>query len=486
MADKEKNNKEEKVIHTKSKVKDGQYVCPNCGSSEVEPNPKTGKLRCIYCASEFDGKSITGIENNLKNLKGLSRGSGAGKIKADVKDVVTLKCGGCGAEVVIDTASSSHARCHWCRSILSINSQIENGAVPDCLLPFSLKKEEAQVKINEFVRQRRFFAHPTFKREFTTDNIMGVYFPYMIVDANSHAKFSGEGEHLVRKYTVGSGDNRKTYYDADNYHVVREFDMTVDDLSVESNSNRIDKEREDQTNNIINSIMPFDTENCIAYEGNYLVGYTSERRDVNIEDLEEKVEKQLKDIARYAAREECKFYDRGVRWDEEEFKVIGTQWLAAYLPVWLYSYQQVKGKKKILHYVAVNARTGEVMGSVPINQPLLIGISTIIEIICAIIGLFLFIVSYSGSDDDDSSIFLAILAGGFIFYGIMYARYRNKSARHTYEKETKKNIDNLEKVDDLISHKTRLRNATIQNRNDSKLEGDNVKINKSSEENDSK
>ena len=46
---------------------------------------------------------------------------------------------------------------------------------------------------------------------------MGVYFPYMVVDVNSHAKLIGQGEHLVRRYTRGSGDDSRTYYDADLY-----------------------------------------------------------------------------------------------------------------------------------------------------------------------------------------------------------------------------------------------------------------------------
>ena len=41
---------------------------------------------------------------------------------------------------------------------------------------------------------------------------------------------------------------------------------------VESNSIRLDKTRNSETNNIINSIMPFDTENCIQYQSNYLIG----------------------------------------------------------------------------------------------------------------------------------------------------------------------------------------------------------------------
>jgi hypothetical protein len=43
--------------------------------------------------------------------------------------------------------------------------------------------------------------------------------------------------------------------------------------------------------------------------------------------------------------------------------------VSAYLPVWLYSYHQTKSNgRSFLHYVAVNARTGETMGSVPVNQ----------------------------------------------------------------------------------------------------------------------
>ena len=467
------------VIQVAKQTKDGQVKCPGCGASELTPDPKTGKLKCGYCGMEFDGNTLN-IGNDIFNLKGTIIGMGAKNIKKDANDTVTLKCGGCGAEVVIDTAHAPHARCHWCRSILSINSQIENGSIPDAILPFKTPKEEAREKIDTFVKKRTFFAHPTFKKEFTTENIMGVYYPYLLVDANCHATFSGEGEHLVRRYTVGSGDDRETRYDADAYNVSREFDIAIDDLTIESNSDRLDKTSNDKTNNIINSIMPFDTENCLEYQSNYLVGYTSERRDMNIEELNHKVGSQLKDIGRYSIKPDLKFYDRGIRWDTEDFKVIGTRWLAAYLPVWLYSYMQVKGDKKILHYVAVNARTGETMGSVPINMPLLIGISAIIEAICIVVGLMLFFaIAASDSEDSNPLVALLIFLGGFIFYGIMYARYRNKGARHTYEKETHHMIKNIIRKDELLEHRKGLRNSQLKNRNDEKIEGDSIQPKKS-------
>lgn len=468
---------EDKIINTKTKAKDGQLKCPNCGASEIEPNPKTGKLRCIYCFSEFDGKEAT-KEKDIKSLKGKTKGSGTSDIKEDAEKVITLRCGGCGAEVVIDMENAPHARCHWCRSILSINSQVDNGAIPDSILPFKTPKEEAQKYINNFVAKRRFYANPVFKKEFTTDNIMGVYFPYLLVDANCHANFSGEGEHLIRRYTVKSGDDEETRYDADAYHVERDFDIAIDGLTIESNSTRLDKKDNSQTNNVINAIMPFDTENCIEYQSNYLVGYTSEKRDINIDNIEEKVESELKDVARHAIKPENTFYDRGISWKNEDFKVIGTQWMSAYLPVWLYSYQEVKGNKKVLHYVAVNARTNETMGSVPINKPLLFLVSSIIEIIGGILGIFLFLITSSDSDDDPSMAFLFLLASGFIYYFVIYTKYRNQNARHTYEKETKNEISNLKKKDELIGRRKGLKSSTISNRNDNKIEGESKKLKK--------
>ena len=61
-------------------------------------------------------------------------------------------------------------------------------------------------------------------------------------------------------------------------------------------------------------------------------------------------------------------FDRGVRWEQERLDVHGTRWVAMYLPVWLYSYHQPGRNGGMLHYIAVNGRTGETMGSVPVQQ----------------------------------------------------------------------------------------------------------------------
>ena len=450
---------EPKIIQTDNGKENGQNKCPRCGATDVNLDIKSGKLKCNYCRFVFEPGKLDQLDIAIEKLDGQIIASGASNIKADSKDMLTLKCDSCGAEVVVDTTSGAGARCHWCRNQLSLNKQIPNGAVPDYVLPFAFEKEPAEEIIQKFVKKRRFYANTAFKKEFTTENIMGVYFPYMIVDANTHASFSGQGEHLVRRYTRGSGDNKKTYYDADLYDVEREFDLMIDNLTVESNSDRINNKASHKTNNVINAIMPFDIENVVAWDANFIKGFTSEKRDINIDELRPLVERQTKDVARFAANESLQFYDRGLKWHQENVTIKGQKWSSAYLPVWLYSYQQVKGQKKLLHYVAVNARTKEVMGSVPLNWPKLLFVSGVIEALGGWITV---------ASEGDGWI---ALVGGVGYAGAIYAKYRNTKARHSHEKETTTKVSALRKVDVFKKHLKKLRNSRMSGANNDKVHG---------------
>lgn len=424
--------------------KNGQNKCPKCGATDISLNTNTGKLKCNYCRYEFETEKI----QEESEIDGEIITSGAQDIKKDNQNIITLKCSSCGAEVVIDTLDNTQARCHWCRNILSINQQIPNGVIPDVILPFNVTKEQAKEKMETFVGNRRFFAHPKFKKEFTTDNIMGVYLPYMIVDINAHVSFSGKGEQKVKSYTVYNGENEKTYYDADLYQIEREFDIEIEGLSIESSSDKLNYKDLSKTNKVINAIMPFDIENCVKYNANYLKGYTSEKRDVNIEQLKPKIEKQSKDIAKFAANDTIRQYNRGVEWDKQNFEYDGIRWKTAYLPVWLYSYQEAKKGKDKIHYIAVNGRTMETEGSFPIRIPKLL---TILVLVVSIINPF-FILIY------------------LIICAIVFKKSRNSGPRHYYEKETKNEIFNIRKVDNFIKRKTRLSNSTMKRANNEEID----------------
>jgi hypothetical protein len=346
-------------------------VPPLPGSTDIRHKPGTDLLVCLYCRNEWEGERVEelfGFGDGIDRLKGTVRASGARDIAADAAVLMTFKCSGCGAEVTVNTESAMTARCHWCRHVFGVNEQVPNGAVPDAVLPFRVKKDDAVARIRQFVDKRRLFALKEFKEQFTPENVVGVYLPYMIVDGNASAAVAGKGEIKTREYTRGTDNNKKTYYDADIYRVERQVDFTVDDLPLESSTERGNLDTRVNTNNIINTILPFDTKNAVKWNASYLSGFTSEKRNSNVDQLQPRLEDQLLSIARAQVEASTRRYDRGVRWEQEQLDVHGTRWVSMYLPVWLYSYHQPGSNGGMLHYIAVNGRTGETMGSVPVQQ----------------------------------------------------------------------------------------------------------------------
>lgn len=449
------------VVETNKDGKIAQDKCPKCGATDISLNIKNGKLRCNYCRCEFAGEKLEGLVEDISFLKGEVIASGGKEIDKSFENIITLKCDSCGAEVVVDTTSSTQNKCHWCRNMLSIDKQIPNGAVPDLVLPFKIEKQDARNLIESFTNKRKFYANTKFINEFRTDNIMGVYLPYLVVDVNSHAYLKGKAEIETRSYYVGHKEHRERVYDADVYSISREYDLIIEGLTIESNSDRIKNGSDNKTNNVINAIMPFDIENCVKFKSNFLNGFTSEKRDIDIEDIKPLVNTQVKDISRYAASETARKYNRGIRWEKEDLDIIGEQWKTAYLPVWLYSYQDTKNN--VLHYVAVNARTKETMGSIPINFTKLLTISFLVELLGLFMVLFV--------DWDYSFIFLSL---GFFYYVFIYQSYRNKDQRHRHEIETKKQISNLNKTDTLTGRIRGVRHSKVSGSNESEVKGSTI------------
>ena len=354
-----------------TELADGLNRCPKCGGSDIRQRPGTDLLVCLYCRNEWHGERVEeafGFGAGLDALEGTIVASGARDIAADAASLATFKCTACGAEVTVNTETAMTARCHWCRHVFGVNEQVANGAVPDAVLPFHIRKDDAVARIRQFVDKRKLFALEAFKAQFTPENVIGVYLPYMVVDGRASAEVRGKGEVKTREYTRGSGKDRKTYYDADVYAVDRQLDFTVDDLPLESSTERGNLDTRANTNNIINTILPFDTKNAVKWNASYLVGFSSEKRNADVEHLRPRLEDQLLSIARAQVEGSVDRYDRGVRWEQEGLDIHGTRWVSMYLPVWLYSYHQPGRNGGLLHYIAVNGRTGETMGSVPVQQ----------------------------------------------------------------------------------------------------------------------
>lgn len=464
-----------KIVDLSKNAKNGQYSCIKCGSSEIIYNNKLKSLECKYCGCLF--KEETSDGNKIKKLRGNTSGKASLNIDENFNNMVAIKCEGCGSEVIIDAHDKPVARCQWCRSILSLNDITESGLIPDKILPFKLTKEEALKNLKEYIQggDTGYFVNEKFKQELTLDNVIGVYMPYMIIDVNAHSKLKGKGKHIIG-YKKSS---KKKSYSVETYDIEREFDLYIDDISLESNSNRKDINNDERANNIINAVMPFDTEKALKYTGNYLIGYNAEKRDLNQDDLNKDLKDKVVNISQETLRKDNNFYNGGISWNEVNTEVIGTKWLSIYLPIWLYSYQEDTKDSKVLHYVAVNARTGKTMASIPINDkraknnfyvsllvfgcilaPFIIGAFFILPILLA----WLFSMFQTAFDNNLIVVLLFVLTIILMIIGLAFSisklykwhnshlrnNLRNKDAKYDYKRNTKKSFANIIKKDTKI------------------------------------
>ena len=453
--------------------KNGLVRCPNCGSSYIKQDTEAGKLRCENCRTLFEGE-LANKAGGIRGHKGEDCGLGAEDLIPGKDVVVTMACPSCGAQVVVNTDEATSVKCHWCRHVLSINEQVSNGAVPDLVLPFKISKRKAQAAITDYISNHVTVVNKDFKDNYKPELVCGVYFPYMIVDVNSKANMSGYAE----RSSDGKNLPKNGVWLADVYSVVRNFDLLVDDLTVESSSRRLNQDTMINANYVINTIMPFDTENAVAWDPRYLRGYTSERRDLNIDELDRKAKNQTEDIMKYRIMDSIIQYDRGVCWDIMRLNQKGVKWQTAYLPVWLFSVGVKKGDRTILHYIAVNARTGETHGSVPVDMnkiiKLILGVPLALMLLNLIQSFFeLYMFGFKASFAllfrplvPIISIIWMMMTG--IISIVKWRKYGDFDVRHDFETETRAKIDKLEESDELVEALHGLKNSQMRNRNDNK------------------
>ena len=458
------------------------YRCPNCGASDVSLDAAQGKLKCNYCKTVSDEKTANDV-GGVDVLSGETVFEGAEDIVPSDNVIVTMKCPSCGAETTMTAEEALGTTCHWCRHVLTSGEKIKNGAVPDLVLPFKISRRDAEAKVRDYVRSQAGL-NAEFLGKFDEKQIEGVYFPYFIVDVKAESTLAGMAEKNIGSATYPP-------FKAERYKISREFNLEVDDLTVEASSNLLNQDTYVNSNNVINSVMPFDAENCVEWNPNLLRGFRSEKRDVNTSNLKEMVALQCGDVARKKAKETIAQYDRGVCWMKEHLSVKGAKWKTAYFPVWLYSFKWSDGRSNRIFYVALNARTGEISGELPTGAdgnskrkaPALatffcgLGVFLFLMICRALLrALGLVVLPGLLSMIGYGALFVAII-GALIMSSLnkqkkrVYKNVKAIATRHYHEEETKATVKNIKKTDDFVKSGSGIYTSEINGRNDSRVIG---------------
>ncbi len=347
-------------------VGNGVNKCGSCGSSDVTFDGWW--LVCGYCHQRWNTAVIADelkLSEGIDTLIGTSVLTGAKNI--DTSSLVTVECDGCGASITINTDTTLQAVCHWCRHSLSLNKPVDNGAVPDAILPFYIKREDAAARMAAYITTRTTYASEEFLQDFAARPLQAVYLPYLVVDGNVTVRLDGRA--WVQRGSYGSSDaGSSEQFKTEVHTVMREADVLVDDLAIEARSTRSTLYAAVSTTNIINAIQPFDVEHAMRFDARYItedVAY--EKRDVDVTGAMAGAADLFATLVRGYVNQTLSGFTGGVRWEHEQTSIKGTRWISVLLPVWLYAFEENTPTGPMMHYLAVNGRTGEAEGSVPVG-----------------------------------------------------------------------------------------------------------------------
>lgn len=304
------------------------YKCPNCGSNMVFDSERQ-KLVCSHCNTVKDMEEVKAVENE------------------DKIEFKSYQCPTCGAELVTDITTTA-TFCNYCGNSALIESRIMQDK-PSAIIPFHISKEQARESYLKWCKNG-VLTPKSFTSQSTIEKISGIYVPFWIYDYNTEVSLRAD---CTRVRVERRGNTEYTH--TDHFDVYREVKTTYTKVPTDAS--------EKMEDGIMDKLEPFNYESLKEFDMPYLSGFLSEKYSYTSNELQERVEKRIRDYASQAARNTVSGYAttsvvyENISLDKKQARYV-------LLPVWILNYRYL-GKNFVF---AMNGQTGKVVGNLPISK----------------------------------------------------------------------------------------------------------------------
>lgn len=353
------------------------FKCPNC-DGELVFSPETQNFKCEYCFSAFSQEELEKLEPEIgtqtvddgstgeyeENFDGEENQTND---STEEKDAVIYSCPSCGAEIVTDETTAA-TFCYYCHNPVILGGKLEGRYLPNKVIPFEMTKEQAVTRFLGYVGKKKFIPKAFFNKK-QIESMSGVYFPYWLYNTELDAKMSASAR-KVRSWRTGDIQHTETKH----FHVEREGEVVLKNLT----ENALRKANA----KLASGIMPYDFRRMKDFNMGYLSGFLAERRDIEQNQVQAKMQEEMRDSAKNLMRETLEYSSATV----ESFHVMPTreEWFYCLLPVWTVTY---KGKNGQIYYYSMNGQTGEVCGELPVDYKKVTLTSLLIAAGILVVGL---------------------------------------------------------------------------------------------------
>lgn len=319
-----------------------EYKCPCCGGSVVFDS-LSQHIKCPYCDTEFDPTSFASDEDLVSSAP--SDGEDAGEYFTDADGLRVYICESCGGEIVTD-ATTAATTCPFCGNAVVMKGNLSGILKPDVVVPFKLDREAAKNALTAFYSKK-----PLLVRGFADQNkineIKGVYVPFWLYTAEADADIT-----FKATKTRAWSDLRYNYVETSYYRVNRVGSLSFDGVPVDGSTKMTDE--------IMESIEPFDWSEAVDFNTAYLSGFFADKYDVTADECAVRARERMKHSAEQAISATVNGYS-SVTVENSDVGFSGNNIRYGLLPVWMLT-TDYRGKK---YTFAMNGQTGKFIGKLP-------------------------------------------------------------------------------------------------------------------------
>lgn len=323
-----------------NQIKSFQAKCVNCGGN-LYFSPKSHDLFCENCKTHTEIVCDKMLEYHDLNKKP----DASKEYKQYVEQNKVFKCPNCGANVVLNKFEISQI-CPYCSTSLVIDDKKNYGLKPDAIIPFEFDENEASERFAKAVK-KRFFAPRKFKKQLPENQITGIYIPSFGFNASTESKYDGK---LYNETTVRDSDGH-THTERHYFHISGDLKSDYKDVMVECSSHI--------TQTQLKGFLPFRFSDKKPFNNSFILGYSVEQYDKEINDCIDLYHKELDDLIKHDILRKYR-YD-GVSYLNIKTERSNETYQYQILPVYKFEYDY-KNKKYVTY---MNGQTGRVDDNVP-------------------------------------------------------------------------------------------------------------------------
>ncbi len=309
------------------------YKCLNC-QAPLAFDPESGQWKCDYCFGRFTKEELDRVyqEESIEEMKKLS----------------SYHCNNCGAEIVADETTAA-TFCIYCKSPSLIQERFHGEFHPRYIIPFKLKKDEAEALYKEWMK-KKLFAPRAFKQDEEIEKIKGVYVPFWLFDCDAHGNIQGQAT-KVKTWT--SGDYR--YTNTKYYYIERQGIGCYENIPVDGSTKFDDK--------YVQLIEPYNYQEMQEFSMHYITGFFAEKYDVDAIQSQEVVKERVQEYITDRLKNTVSGYTTfSVKNRKSNVKNATESY--AMLPIYLLVNEFNDEKYMFL----VNGQTGTIAGETPISH----------------------------------------------------------------------------------------------------------------------